>query len=127
MPKQFATATVERGKEEDHVKDGQTRLRSVYICSGDKKLAGNGQRPSVIEEDSVGRQSTGWLYCVRLVEGEEEEEEEETFRIILGIDVVAFVAHYLVGFCCYATNISVLKMYVIVLIVPASCLRNLLL
>jgi len=69
---------------------------------------------------------------VRLVEGEdeeeeEEEEEEETFRIFLGIDVVAFVAHYLVAFCSNATNFSVLKMYVIVLLVPASCLRKTLL
>jgi hypothetical protein len=29
MPEQTATATMERGKEEDHVKDRQTRLRSV--------------------------------------------------------------------------------------------------
>jgi len=30
MPKQIATATEEREIEEDHVKDGQTRLRIVY-------------------------------------------------------------------------------------------------
>jgi hypothetical protein len=69
--------------------------------------------------------------------GEEEEKEEEKkkkqerrrrrFGIFLGIDVVAFVAHYRVGFCCYVTNFSVLKMYVIVILVPALCLRNLLL
>ena len=60
-------------------------------------------------------------------EEEEEEQEQQTFRIFLGIDVFTFVAHYHVGFCCYVTNFSMLKMYVIVLLDPALCLRNLLL
>ena len=51
---------------------------------------------------------------MRLWEDEEEEEEEQTFRIFLGIDVFTLAAHYHVGFCCYVTNFSLFKMYVIV-------------
>jgi hypothetical protein len=29
MPKQIVTATMEEGKEEDHVKDGETKLKNV--------------------------------------------------------------------------------------------------
>jgi hypothetical protein len=29
MPKQIATATMEEGKEEDHVKDGETKLKNI--------------------------------------------------------------------------------------------------
>lgn len=47
----------------------------AFIYSGNKKLAGNGQRPSGIEEDFVGRQGTERAVVREVGEGEEEEEE----------------------------------------------------
>jgi hypothetical protein len=57
------------------------------------------------EEEEEGEEEEG---------GEEEEQQQQqTFRIFFGIDVFTFVAHH-VGFCCYVTIFSELKMYVIV-------------
>ena len=43
---------------EDHVKDGGTRLKMVLKITGIKRQAGNGQRPSGVEEGLRGGRGT---------------------------------------------------------------------
>jgi len=47
-----------KGNVEDHVKDGGTRLKMVLKITGIKRQAGNGQRPSGVEEGLRGGRGT---------------------------------------------------------------------
>jgi hypothetical protein len=45
----------EQGKEEDHIRDGGTKMKRIK-SNGNKKQAGNGQRLLGMEEDCSGCQ-----------------------------------------------------------------------
>jgi hypothetical protein len=55
----------DKGMEEDHVKDAQTRVKGLKY-NGNKKQAGNGQRPLGMEEDCTGSQGSQWTVLLEM-------------------------------------------------------------